>query len=268
MAQPKLRTGKLPPVPDHRDALFTQFATVRLIAPQVPAEFGHEEAVERLGEQWGMLGNGPDPTVKQGFRGAGDCVFAGGDHEHMMWNAEVGKKVAFTGANAISDYSKVTGYVVGDDSTDNGTQVRDALKYRQSTGLVDKSRRRHKLGAYVQLEPGNSDHIRQALYLLSAVGIGFAFPETAMQQFLDGKPWSVVAGAQAPTGHYVPAVAVRPGGIVVVTWGKLQLMTWPFFAKYCDEAWGLLSREFIKSGKSPEGFDLQALLEYLPQLKN
>lgn len=266
MAQPTLRTGKLPPVPDKRDALFTQFATVRLVAPQVPPEFGHEDAVERLGEQWGMLGNGPDNTVKQGFRGAGDCVFAGGDHEHMMWNAEVGKKVAFTGANAIGDYSKVTGYVVGDRSTDNGTQVRDALNYRRTTGLVDAKRRRHKLGAYVQLEPGNTDHIRQALYLLSAVGIGIKFPETAMQQFQDGKPWTVVAGDEPHSGHYVPAVAVRAGGIVVVTWGRLQLMTWPFFERYCDEAWGLLSSEFLAGGRSPEGFDLQALLDYLAQL--
>src|SRR3954470_24960803 len=118
-----LHTGKLPPVPDYRDALFTQFATVSQLLPKVPAEFGHEKDVEALGEQWGMLGNGPDNTVKRGFGGAGDCVFAGGDHEHMMWNAEVGKKVAFTGANAISDYSAVTGYEIGNDTTDQGTVV-------------------------------------------------------------------------------------------------------------------------------------------------
>jgi hypothetical protein len=268
MARTKLRLGKQPPTPDHRDALFTQFATVSQLLPQVPAAFGHEDAVQKLGEQWGMLGNGPDNSVKQGFQGAGDCVFAGGDHEHMMWNAEVGKKVAFTGANAISDYSKVTGYVIGDDSTDQGTIVRDALKYRQNTGLVDKGKKRHKLGAYVQLEPGNTDHVKQALYILSAVGIGFQFPSSAMQQFNDGKPWSVVAGAQIEGGHYVPVVAVRAGGIVVITWGQLQLMTWQFFQKYCDEAWGLLSQEFLKAGKSPEGFDLAALQAYLPQLKN
>ena len=57
-----------------------------------------------------MLGSGPDTTVSAGFDGAGDCVFAGGDHETMLWTLEGGAPASFTGANAIADYSAVTGY--------------------------------------------------------------------------------------------------------------------------------------------------------------
>jgi hypothetical protein len=33
-------------------------------------------------------------------------------------------------------------------------------------------------------------------------------------------------------------------------------MTVQFYAKYCDEAWAILSPEMLDAGKSPEGFDL------------
>lgn len=255
--------GKADPTPDPRDALFTEFATVAKL-PKAPATYDppHLEA------EWGMLGNGPDDSVAPGFQGAGDCVFAGGDHETMLWQAEGGGKAAsFTGATAISDYAAVTGYVVGDDSTDRGTVVRDALLYRRRTGLVDAGGARHKLGAFVQLEPGNTDHVKLGTYLLGVAGIGFQFPSSAMRQFDRGKPWTVVAGAQVEGGHYVPVIGYSAAGVLVVSWGRVQLMTWPFFRKYVDEAWGLLSPEFLRAGRSPQGFDLKGLKTYLSALK-
>jgi len=90
-------------------------------------------------------------------------------------------------------------------------------------------------------------------------GAGFALPRSALDQFAAGVPWSVVHGTQEIIGgHYVPLVACR-GNLVGVTWGRLQLITWPFYLKYCDEAWAILSLEMLKEGSSLEGFDLAAL---------
>ena len=65
----------------------------------------------------------------------------------------------FTGANAIEDYSAVTGYdpktpldADGNNPTDLGTNTRDGLNYRQKTGLIDTAGKRHRIGAYVSLE--------------------------------------------------------------------------------------------------------------------
>jgi hypothetical protein len=258
----KLKLGKLPATYDKRDLLFAQYRTTEAL-PSHPTHFGHEKLVGS--KAWQMLGNGPDNTVKPGFMGAGDCVFAGGDHETMLWNIENDKQVKFTGANAIKDYSTVTGYdpgapldADGNNPTDRGTDVRTALGYRRKTGLVDAAGKRHKIGAYVALELGNMDQLLEALYLFGVVGIGIKFPNSAMDQFNAGKPWSVVPGPEPTDGHYIPLVANRTN-LECVTWGRVQQMTVQFYKKYCDEAWTILSPEMLKSGKSLEGFDLAQL---------
>lgn len=258
------RLGKAPATYDKRDLQFAHYRTGAL--PSRPKTFGHEFFVAP--KAWGMLGNGPDDTVAPGFQGAGDCVLAGAAHETMVWTAEAanGKFAKFTGRNAIADYSEITGYEIGNDATDNGTDVRVALKYRQKTGVVDASGKRHKIGPYLALEPGNLDHVREALYLFGVVGIGITFPTSAFDQLDAGKPWSVVHGAKTDGGHYIPLVAQR-SHIECVTWGQIQAMTVGFYAKYCDEAWAILSPEMLANGKSLEGFDLAALQADLAALK-
>ena len=260
--QTPFRLGKAPATYDRRDLLFAQYRTHEEL-PSHPIHFGHEQLV--AAKAWQMLGNGPDDTVAPGFGGAGDCVFAGGDHETMLWTLEGGQPATFTGATAVADYSAVTGYnpkapldANGNNPTDNGTNVRDALKYRQKTGLIDAKGRRHKIGAYVAVELGNMDQLLEALYLFGIVGIGIKFPNSAMDQFNAGRPWSVVPGPDPVEGHYIPLVAYRTN-LECVTWGRIQPMTRQFFTKYCDEAWTILSPEMLRADKSPEGFDLAQL---------
>ena len=153
----------------------------------------------------------------------------------------------------------MTGYTPSDPSTDQGTVVRDALRYRRHTGIVDAGQQRHKISAFVALEPGNTSQVKEAIHLFDAVGIGFAFPDSAMDQFDAGKPWQVVAGAQVEGGHYVPLIGYDERYVYCVSWGRLQPMTWRFFSKYTDEAWALLCREFLTNGASPDGFDWASL---------
>jgi hypothetical protein len=245
-----MKLGKLPHVADRRDLKFKAFAKPSKL-PKPPRHFGHESLVS----QWNMLGNDQ----------VGDCVFAGACHEHMLWCAEAGTQTTFTDQNALAAYSAVTGYTPTDPNTDQGTDVREALKYRRDTGISDATGRPHRIGAFVALQPGNTDHLYAALYLFGAVGIGIEFPASAMDQFNAGKPWSVVRGASIDGGHYIPLVA-RRGSLVCVTWGKTQPMTLGFYKKYCDEAWAFVSEDDLKDGKTLEGFDLTALNEALTEL--
>jgi len=242
----QFKFGKKPATYDRRDLQFAHYRK-GIVLPPHPEQFGHENLVPP--DAWGMLGN---DTV-------GDCVFAGADHETMLWTAEAGNMAVFTPANAISDYSAVTGYDPGDPDTDQGTEVRLALQYRKRIGLIDAAGKRHKIGAYLAIEPGNIEHLLEALYLFGAVGIGLEIPSSAMDQFNAGRPWSVVHGKQQiEGGHYVPLVARREN-LVCVTWGKLQQMTVQFFKRYCDEAWAMLSPEMLSGGVSMEGFNLEQL---------
>ena len=80
-----------------------------------------------------------------------------------------------------------------------------------------------------------------------------------------------LSGPAAPGswgGHAVPVVDYNRYGLTVVTWGELTRMSWAFWHNYCDEAWAIISTDFLdpKTGKSPPGFDLATLNEALQQL--
>jgi hypothetical protein len=179
----------------------------------------------------------------------------------MLWNAVAGKTVGFSRKTALADYSTVTGYDPSDPDTDQGTDMRVAMNWRRKTGVIDTSGVRHKIGAYVALEPGNWDELCEALYAFSAVAIGFEVPSYAMDQFNAGQPWSYKGRGQIEGGHYVPCVG-RPGKsrIRVVTWGQLQDMTRSFYEHFNDETYAVLSPEVLGAGgKTPEGLDIDAL---------
>jgi hypothetical protein len=249
---PERPLGKKPFVRDPRDLKFKAFRRPREL-PARPKRFGNETVVT----DWGVLGNND----------CGDCVWAGAAHEHMLFCGVSGTKAEFKADDVIADYSAVTGYKVGDDATDNGTIVRDALKYRVDTGIKDANGTRHKIGAFVRLEPGNTDYLFEALWLFDVVGIGIEFPDSAFDQFDAGEPWRTVKGASIDGGHYIPLVA-RRNRLVCVTWGKLQEMTLAFYKKYCDEAWAFISEDDLKDGKSIEGFDLEQLKQHLDTIGN
>jgi hypothetical protein len=247
---PTLKLGKKPATDDSRDLLFSTYLDATKL-PAVPAQFGHEALFGP--KAWGMLGNDE----------WGDCAWAGPAHETMLLSKEGGKPASFTTAGVLSDYAAGTGFnpkagPPGSNPTDNGSNVRDVLKYRRKTGIIDAAEKRHKIGAFVKLEPKSLTHVYLAMYLFQTVGIGIKFPGTAMEQFNEGKPWSVVPGAQIEGGHYVCCVGKR-ANIDIVTWGALQQMTVEFFETYCDEAWAYISTEDLNKGEDPDGFALAQL---------
>ena len=87
--------------------------------------------------------------------------------------------------------------------------------------------------AYLALAAGNADQLALAMYLFGVAGIGIKFPNTAMDQFNAGNVWDVTKNAKIEGGHYIPGVGRdAKGNIVIVTWGKIQLMTPRFYTKY------------------------------------
>jgi hypothetical protein len=258
-----LPLGKKDFVPDDRDIRLTAIAARVVDLPAPPTRFGFGLAYT----DWSMLGNGPDDTVQPGFQGAGDCVWAGAAHETMLLNHSVGVEVPFTGAAVISDYSAATGYVIGDDNTDVGTEPRQAYLYRQATGIIDANQTRHKIGAFVALTAGDVQELLTAAFWFECVGIGIQFPDTAMDQFDRGEPWDVVPGAKIEGGHYIVGTGRRaPNDNGVLTWGKRQSMTDRFYETYNDESWAFVSEEELRNGVSRRGLRLDALNAALQNL--
>ena len=133
--------------------------------------------------------------------------------------------------------------------------------------MSDAHGARHKIAAYLALEPGNVTHLYLAAYLFGAVGIGLALPASALDQAARGQVWDVVPGSSPQGGHYVPLLGRRQNGLLcAVSWGALQQMTERFFTTFCDEAVAYVSTECLVDQKSPEGFDYDALIEDLDAL--
>jgi hypothetical protein len=242
--------GKLPARPNaikFKLATYTDFSAL----PPIPKDFGHEEYTPPI--PWGMLGNNQ----------YGDCVVAGGAHEHMLWAKMGGKNLTFNTSDVLKDFQAITGQPP---SANTGADMQQAASYRLHTGLLGADGKRHKIAAYLEIAPGSVRELYAAMYLFGACGIGFKFPNTAFDQFRNRQSWHIVSNMIFDgSGHYVPAFASR-SNIVCVSWGRFQAMRPSFYASLCDEAVAYVSQEALVAGHSPEGFDYAALLADLRAL--
>jgi hypothetical protein len=219
--------------------------------PSLPTSFGASNLLPA--HQWLSLGN----------HEYGDCFWAGAAHEHMGWEASAGRTATFTTAGVLGDYSAVTGFnphapdVHGSNPTDGGTDVREGFEYRRTTGIVDGAGNRHKIGAYLLLPQGNWHAFLEALYICEAVGLVINdFPQSAVDQFEKGKPWSTPTSGPLGEGHYVCANG-RYGYTKVVSWGRCFDVTQPFLMDGPVSAmYAIVSTDMLKGGVSAHGLDI------------
>jgi hypothetical protein len=255
----KLKLGKQSPRHDPRTLLFATYAT-----PALPAPPPSLNLTTKMKAPWGMMDNAQ----------VGDCTCAAAGHLMMEWTSNAQSKI-FTPSDAqiIAAYSAVTGYNPKTGANDNGAQEIDVLNYWRQTGIAG-----HKIQAFLALEPSNDTHIMDGTWIFGGCYIGLALPKSAQAQTSNKQIWSVPPGGTggdgAPGswgGHAVPVVAYDSRSLTVVTWGALQTMTWGFWAAYCDEAYAILSPDFLEQKKgqpvTPNGFNVQQLLADLSDLK-
>jgi len=194
----------------------------------------------------------------------GDCVPAAAGHSIEQWTALATlKPVVLPDATIEKTYEAVGGYVPGNPATDQGCVMLDMLNYWRKTGVGG-----HKIMAYADLNPLSRGQVEASVQLFANCYIGIQLPITAQNQ----DEWEVVSttGDGAPGswgGHCVPAIAYDGEGLTVVTWGATKRMSWAFLEAYSDEAYALLSEEWIESNAlSPSGFNLPALKEDLKKI--
>jgi hypothetical protein len=147
---------------------------------------------------------------------------------------------------------------------DVGATVIDVLNYWRRTGIGG-----HKILGYAVLEPGNLAHVRDSVWIFGNCYIGLALPITAQTQSAWAVPPGGPTGPGAPGswgGHAVPVVAYDAESLTVVTWGALKKMTWGFWSAYCDEAYALLSTDFLKANATPDGIQLTTLEQDIQQI--
>ena len=248
----KLPLGLKPFVPSTSDALFSHFF-VKPTFPKLPATFGYASLL-------------PDDIGVYGNDSIGDCAAAEAAHGAMLTSILGGNTMArFTNKQVIAFYSAVTGYDPSDPSTDQGTDYRVMLSYLRKHGIKDADNKVHKIGAFVLLD-GSLAQLDQALWLFGNVPVGVDLPDSAQDQFSAGQPWDVVRGAQIDGGHAIGGIEKIKNGYLMTTWGRKQPVTARFLRKYMTQAWGVVSPEMLKAGKSVHGYNLTELDNFVKAL--
>lgn len=205
-------------------------------------------------EDWPMYGN----------QDWGDCVWAMVGHAIEAYTTYgQGSTVTVTDADVLRGYSDVTGFdptagPPGNNPTDRGTIIQDALGYWRKVGVGG-----HKILAFAEVNHRNPDEVDAALWLFGHLMLGINFPASAMRQFDQGAPWeSVPDDGGIEGGHAVNLGAESPQAphLAVVTWGQVQGMTPAFWLRYIEEAWIAIAPEWITAaGTDPAGVDLAAM---------
>jgi GNAT superfamily N-acetyltransferase len=234
------KLGKLPVRTDVRTLVISSYAD----AAQLPAPPEELDLTEHVAE-WPMYANDR----------RGDCTTAAAAHMIEAWTA-----AARGGAIEISETAVLRAFervkVIDPFSGDEGAFELDVLRDWRNHGIG-----RHRIGAYARVSLRDHRLVRATAWLFGGLYIGLALPLTAQRQRI--WEWTGSLGGDARPGswggHAVDVVRFDRAGMSVVTWGRLQRLTWSFWDRYCEEAYCILSNDFLDHGTAPNGFDLEAL---------
>lgn len=190
----------------------------------------------------------------------GDCVMAGRAHQTLRFEmAEQKKLISISDDEVKAEYFRETG------GADSGLVVSDSLRNWRRLGWYAGGKN-YKIRAYARLDVANQYQVKSAIYADLGMGIGFDVPQSAMDQFNNGQPWTLVPGHNPSLGgHYVYCVGYDKDGITCVTWGRRQRMSWDFFSKYTDEAWAIFDANDV--GRRFDHIDLPLLQQFLDKIK-
>jgi hypothetical protein len=186
---------------------------------------------------WGMLGNGPDPTCTLLPDGCGDCSFAAREHYQMAKAARGQDTETSETSNTL-----VEEYLSYDHGQDAGANLGDVLHYWYSTG---------KILAYAPVDHTDPVAVDAAMQAFTGVYCGVYLTDDAQQLFEAGQPWTVADGqtSDRTDGHCILKVgAVGNGGNDTwITWGLAQKSTPDWTAACIEEAWVIITAEDANS---------------------
>lgn len=247
----KLKLGKLAPK-QHERTLF--FRNYHVAVPPAPPECYYNLRLHP--SDWKMMGNDS----------VGDCAIAAPAHQAFLSNSYTDAIANPTLDDVLNAYSAVSGYVRGDESTDNGCAMTDVWNYTSTVGIGQ-----YKIAGWVQIDHTNLEHVRQAIYVFGGIQIGVQLPNSAMDQFNADEDWTVVANdGGIAGGHAIYGCGYPPTGdsIAIVSWGRALHASLDWLARYVDEMYAIVSLDWLaKSGVSPSHLNLAALKQDLLSLQ-
>lgn len=197
---------------------------------------------------WGMLGNGPDPTLTDSPP-VGDCTFAGREHYKMAKAAAYGEHETWESSDDL-----VMEYLAYDGGQDVGANIADLLLFWFKTG---------KILAFAPIDITDPVELDAAIQAFHGGYIGINLTDNDEQQFADGQPWDST-DPDPELGHCIVKVGAEgsSGYDTYVTWGALQKATTEWTRACVEEAWAIVTAEDAEAA----GLNLDALLSDIEAL--
>ncbi len=216
-----------------------------------------------------------DPVLRDiyGNDQLGDCVPAGFAHVLGVETGNAGKIYTETLAQCIKDYSKIGGYVPGDESTDQGCDEETALAYycKPGPGFANGT----QAEGWLAIDARSPKQIAAAMYLFENIIFGVELPDEWVGPFPegDGFVWDVAGTPNPQNGHCFVGVDLAPTGLVIDTWAMEGIITWAAIAKYASRGAGgqlfvLVTKDQIDiaKGRAPNGIDWAGLVAAFDQM--
>lgn len=221
----ELKLGKLPPRIDKRTIRLAAIIRKELLPP-LPNSYDIDEA----------LGGIEDSFTFNNTK-YGDCVVAARAHQTLRFEKfEQGHQIEITDQEVIDQYFKESG------GGDWGLILLESLKRWRKEGwpVGDQT---YTIYAFASINWKNHTEVKHCIHLLNGVNFGMKVYQKDIDQFNAGEPWHLTGeDGDYLGGHgvYLHAFGYDSDGVLCMTWGKRQAMSWDFWDKRVDEAFGIV----------------------------
>jgi hypothetical protein len=232
-----------------------------------------------VGRDWRMARNTRTVPMFDNDR-IGCCTIASQAHGAIAHEISTSqsdiRKVPITDEDVRIGYSAISGYDPRTGRNDNGAYMLDALNYRRRVGIGrEPDGSPHKIAGFVKVDHNKPEELRVACAIFGGLYLGIWLPNSAVRQTGPNKLWDVPE--QGPQGegepgswggHAVWQVGFTQKDCTIYTWAREQRMTWDFIAAYVDEAYAVISEDWLRSRSQTthRGFNVQQLQGYLEEL--
>lgn len=188
----------------------------------------------------------------------GDCTIAGLGHAVQVWTVNASREQTVPDSVVEMAYENWCGYDPSNPATDQGGIELNVLKDFKAQGFAGNT-----LTAFAAVLPANREHVKQAINLFVGLYIGLNVPAYIMPPSGNvPRFWGVHPELDNTIigGHCVYVTGYDAGGVHFISWGENYSMRWDVWDAFVDEAYALISRDFIESsGLAPNGFSLADL---------
>lgn len=191
-----------------------------------------------------------------------NCTIAAAGHMEMLWTSQTGTEYVPADSDIVLAYSSISGYTPGNPGTDQGANMLDVLNFWRNAGISSR-----RIQAYAEVDPHSNEQVSASISLFGGLYVGVQLPQSAMDQTENQQCWDGITDTNILGGHAINLVAYDQWTLSCVTWGRVQQMTWSWFQHYADEAYAVLSPDWLTAtGAAPSGFNQAQLADDLNAL--